>query len=92
MTSNKDREAVFSPHFREDLRYWVSTNRKTALRVLDLVEAIMRDPFQGIGKPEALKYLGPGIWSRRITKQDRIVYIVEGKQIVFLQARFHYTI
>ena len=91
MADNKDREAVFSPHFREDLWYWVSTNRKTALRVLDLIEVIMRDPFQGIGKPEALKYLGPGIWSRRITKQDRLVYIVEEKQIVFLQARFHYT-
>lgn len=90
MTSNKGREAVFSPHFREDLRYWVRTNRKTALRVIDLVEAIMRDPQTGIGKPEALKYLGPGIWSRRITKQDRMVYIVEEKQIVFLQARFHY--
>ena len=89
--SNRDRQAVFSPHFREDLRYWVSKNRKTALRVLDLIEAIMREPFQGIGKPEALKYLGPGIWSRRITKQDRLVYIVEEKQIIFLQARFHYT-
>ncbi|MBX2822367.1 MAG: type II toxin-antitoxin system YoeB family toxin [Rhodothermaceae bacterium] len=49
--NNKDREAVFSPHFREDLRYWVSKNRKTALRILDLIEAIMRDPFQGIEKP-----------------------------------------
>lgn len=89
--NNKDREVVFSPHFREDLRYWVSKNRKTALRILDLIEAIMRDPFQGIGRPEALKYLGPGIWSRCITKQDRLVYIVEEKQSVFLQARFHYT-
>ncbi len=50
----------------------------------------MRDPFDGIGKPEALKHLGPGIWSRRITKQDRLVYIVEEEQIIFLQARFHY--
>lgn len=90
MTTKKDRDAVFAPHFREDLKYWVKTNRKTTLRVFDLIEAIMRDPFEGIGKPEALKYLGPGIWSRRITRQDRLVYIVEEKQIIFLQARFHY--
>jgi toxin YoeB len=91
MTSKKDRAAVFAPPCREDIHYWVKTNRKTALRVLDLIEAVMRDPFDGIGKPEALKYLGPGIWSRRITKQDRLVYIVEEDQIIFLQARFHYT-
>lgn len=90
MTTKKDRDAVFAPHFREDLQYWVKTNRKTAFRTFDLIEAVMRDPFSGIGKPEALKYLGPGIWSRRITKQDRLVYIVEENQIIFLQARFHY--
>ena len=90
MASKKDRAAVFAPHCREDIHYWVKTNRKTALRVLDLIEAVMRDPFDGIGKPEALKHLGPGIWSRRITKQDRLVYIVEEDQIIFLQARFHY--
>ena len=58
MTSNKDREAVFSPHFREDLRYWVSKNRKTALRVFDLIEAIMRDPFQGNWKTGSIEVFG----------------------------------
>ena len=90
MTDKKDRDAVFAPQFREDLQYWVKTNRKTALRVFDLIEAVMREPFEGIGKPEALKYMGPGIWSRRITKQDRLVYIVEDDRIIFLQAHFHY--
>ena len=90
MASKKDRDAVFAPQFREDLQYWVKTNRKTALRVFDLIEAVMREPFEGIGKPEALKYMGPGIWSRRITKQDRLVYIVEDDRIIFLQAHFHY--
>ncbi len=90
MTSKKDRNAVFAPHCREDIHYWVKTNRKTALRVLDLIEAVMRDPFDGIGKPEALKHLGPGIWSRRINQRDRLVYIVEEDQVIFLQARFHY--
>ena len=90
MTTKKDRDADFASHFREDLQYWVKTNRKTALRSFDLIEAIMRDPLDGIGKPEALKHLGPGMWSRRITQQDRLIYIVEESQIIFLQASFHY--
>jgi toxin YoeB len=85
-----ERVAVFQPEFREDPRYWVEVNRKTALRVLDLIEAIMRDPFQGIGKPEPLKYLAVGAWSRRITGEHRIVYIVSDDRIDFLQARYHY--
>lgn len=84
-------ESVFQAEFREDLRYWVETDRRTALRVLALVEAIMRDPFDGIGKPEPLKYLGPGVWSRRITQEHRLVYLVTPDRIDFLQARYHYT-
>lgn len=84
------REAVFDPNFREDLTYWVTTDRKTALRVMELVESVMRDPFDGIGKPEALKYLGPGVWSRRITQEHRIVYMVKEGRIDFLQCRYHY--
>ncbi len=84
------REAVFQPEFREDLSYWVKTNRKTALRVLKIVEDVLRDPFEGIGKPEPLKYLGPGVWSRRLTQEHRIVYLVEDKRLDFLQARYHY--
>lgn len=90
-TPNKaERAAVFHPEFREDLRYWVETERKTALRIFTLIEAIMRDPFTGPGKPEPLKYLGAGIWSRRITQEHRLVYVVGQTQIDFLQARYHY--
>jgi toxin YoeB len=74
----------------EDLRYWVETNRKTALRVLDLMEAALRDPFGGIGKPEPLRHLGPDLWSRRITGGDRLVYRVTADAVDFLQARYHY--
>jgi toxin YoeB len=81
---------VFQREFREDLRYWVDTDRKIALRALDLVEAILRDPFAGIGKPEALKYLASGIWSRRLTQEHRLVYLVRADRIDFLQARYHY--
>jgi len=84
------RESVFQPEFREDLRYWVGMDRKTALRIFQLVEAIMRDPFQGIGKPEPLKFLGPGIWSRRITQEHRLVYVVGHDRIDVVQARYHY--
>jgi toxin YoeB len=84
------RSAIFHPEFREDLRYWVETDRRTALRVLDLVEAVLRDPFSGIGKPEPLKYLGAGVWSRRITQEHRLVYVVSAERIDFLQARYHY--
>jgi len=82
--------AVFQPEFREDLRYWVEVDRKVALRVLRLVEAVLRDPFSGIGKPEPLKYLGANVWSRRLTEEHRLVYLVGQDRIDFLQARYHY--
>lgn len=84
------REAVFQPEFREDLRYWVKTQRKIALKAFDLIEAVSRDPFVGLGKPEPLKYLGPGVWSRRLTQEHRFVYRVTESRIDFLQARYHY--
>lgn len=87
---SKHREAVFQPEFREDLRYWVETDRKTALRAFDIIEAVIRDPFTGIGKPEPLKYLTSGAWSRRLTQEHRIVYLVRDDRIDFLQARYHY--
>ncbi len=87
---DKGREAVFQPEFRDDLRHWVETDRKVALRAFDLIEAIMRDPFSGIGKPEPLKYLASGMWSRRLSQEHRLVYLVRDERIDFLQARYHY--
>ena len=68
----------------------METDRKVALRAFDLIEAVMRDPFTGIGKPEPLKYLASGAWSRRLTQEHRIVYLVSNDRIDFLQARYHY--
>jgi len=85
-----ERAAVFQPEFLEDLRYWVKTDRRTALRVLDLVEAAVRDPFGGIGKPEPLRFALAGCWSRRVTQEHRLVYRVSDARIDFLQARYHY--
>lgn len=61
-----------------------------AVRVLDLVDAVMRDPFVGLGKPEPLKHLLSGCWSRRITQEHRMVYRVTDEAVDFLQARYHY--
>jgi toxin-antitoxin system, toxin component, Txe/YoeB family len=86
----KGRVAVFQPEFIDDLRYWVETDRKVALRALDLIDAVLREPFSGIGKPEPLKYLASGVWSRRLTQEHRIVYLVSNVRVDFLQARYHY--
>ena len=85
-----ERDAVFHAEFREDLHYWVKTDRETALRIFELLEAVLKDPFTGIGKPEPLKYLLAGCWSRRITQEHRLVYRVSKERIDFLQARYHY--
>jgi len=85
-----ERILVFDRDFLEDLAHWVSTDRKTAIRILELVEAIRRDPFDGIGKPEPLRHLGSGVWSRRITQEHRLVYRVKEDRILFAQARYHY--
>jgi toxin YoeB len=90
LASLAERDVVFQPEFREYLHYWVTANRAVALRLLQLVEAIIRDPFNGIGKPEPLKYVQAGVWSRRITQEHRLVYKVTEKRIDFLQARYHY--
>jgi toxin YoeB len=68
----------------------VETDRRIALKALEIVEAILREPFSEIGKPEPLKYLVSGAWSRRLTQEHRIVYLVSSDRIDFLQARYHY--
>ncbi|HAX80537.1 MAG TPA: Txe/YoeB family addiction module toxin, partial [Cyanobacteria bacterium UBA11372] len=61
---NLKRDLVFDVRFLEDLTFWVETNRKTALRLLSLIEEIRRNPFEGTGKPERLKYQDANVWSR----------------------------
>jgi toxin YoeB len=95
MTSRKEKAPkshllVVEKECLEDLRWWVETDRKTALRILGLIEAVMRSPFDGIGKPELLRHLGPNLWSRRITSEHRLVYMVTDDRIHLLQARYHY--
>lgn len=84
------REAFFHPEFIDDLRYWVEKDRKLVLRAFKIIEDILRDPFDGIGKPEPLKHLAPGTWSRRLNREHRIIYVVQDDRNDFLQARYHY--
>lgn len=84
------RVAVCHPEFLEDLRHWVENDRRTARRLLDLVEATLRAPFSGPGKPEPLKHLGADVWSRRITQEHRFVYLLQDGRMDCLQGRYHY--
>jgi toxin YoeB len=84
------REAVFHPEFVEDLMWWVQQDRRTASRILELMSETTREPFSGKGKPEPLKFVLSGCWSRRINQEHRLVYRIGDTRIDFLQARYHY--
>ncbi len=81
---------VFTPHGWDDYRHWQSTDKTTLKRVNRLLDATLRDPLSGIGKPEALRHILAGCWSRRIDDEHRLVYLVNGEDLVVLQARYHY--
>ena len=80
----------FSSQFKDDLKWWFKTDPKKASKILDLVTEVMKNPFQGIGKPEPLKYINSDIWSRRIDLENRLIYRISQNQIDFLACRFHY--
>ena len=85
---------VFTPHGWGDYTYWLTADRTTLERINRLIEDSRRDPTSGIGKPEPLRHLLAGTWTRRITEEHRLVYLVylvDGDDLVILQARFHYT-
>ena len=84
-------EIVFLPKAEEDMAYWIKTGDKTILKkIAQLVRAIVEDPYSGIGKPEALKYDLAPKWSRRISKEHRIVYHVQGDILYVYSVRGHY--
>ena len=85
-----NRSPGFSSKFKEDLAWWFKQDFHKAAKILDLVTAVMQNPFEGIGKPEALKYMDADIWSRRIDLEHRLVYRVGNAQIDFLACRYHY--
>lgn len=81
----------FSDNAWEDYLYWQQADKKMLKRVNDLIKAIQRDPFQGIGKPEPLRHALAGYWSRRINDEHRIVYKVEAGVLLIAQVRYHYV-
>jgi toxin YoeB len=81
---------VFTPNGWEDYQHRVQTDRATLKRLNRLIDDVLRDPFTGIGKPEQLRHVLSGAWSRRITEEHRLVYLVDGDDVVILQARYHY--
>ncbi len=83
-------KVIFSETGWEDYLYWQKTDKKLLKRTNDLIKAIMRDPFDGIGKPEPLKHSLSGYWSRRITDEHRIVYKLSDDALLIAQCRYHY--
>ncbi|MEP1938268.1 MAG: Txe/YoeB family addiction module toxin [Balneola sp.] len=81
---------IFTKHSWEDYQYWISTDKKILKRINLLIKEIQRDPFAGIGKPEALKHALSGYWSRRINEEHRIVYKVVDDCLYIAQLRYHY--
>lgn len=81
---------VFTPHGWDDYTFWVETDRLILKRINRLIDAALRDPFAGIGKPEPLRHLLSGAWSRRIADEHRLVYLLDDQDLVILQARYHY--
>jgi toxin YoeB len=84
------RNLVFTPGGWEDYLYWVSQDKKTLNKINSLIKDSQRDPFVGIGKPEALKENYSGSWSRRIDDKNRLVYSVTEHEIKIESCRFHY--
>lgn len=82
---------VFTPQGWEDYTYWQGRDRAVLKRINRLVDDALRHLADGIGKPELLKYGIDGAWSRRITEEHRLVYVVLGEDLVILQARYHYA-
>lgn len=81
---------VFAEEAWDDYLYWQKQDRKMVERINKLIQEIQRDPFAGIGKPEALKHALAGFWSRRITDEHRVVYKVDGDALLIAQLRYHY--
>lgn len=88
--SQSQRLIAFSNAAWQDYVWWQTQDRKTLRRINLLVEATLREPFTGIGKPEPLRENLSGYWSRRIDESNRLVYAVEDDQIVVIGCRYHY--
>jgi toxin YoeB len=83
-------QLVFDPNALEDLRFWIDADRRKALKIIALLEDIVKTPFAGLGKPEPLRFELKGCWSRRIDQEHRLVYKAEKDAVVILACQYHY--
>ena len=74
----------------EDFSYWLKNDKRKVARILELIKDIQKHPFEGIGKPEALKYNLQGYYSRRINQEHRLIYKIEANELVIISCRYHY--
>jgi toxin YoeB len=84
------RKIAFLPRGFDEFNQWAINDKKIYAKIVTLIKDIQRDPFSGLGKPEALKYELSGLWSRRITDEHRLVYIIAPEEVVIVSCRFHY--
>jgi len=84
------RNIVFEPQAFQDFNNWAREDKKIYGKIVNLISDILRSPFDGIGKPEPLKYELKGYWSRRITDEHRLVYKVTEDAVIIVGCRFHY--
>ncbi len=84
------RNIEFVPKAFKEYLNWIETDRKTALKIGDLIRDTLRDPFTGLGKPEALKHQYKGLWSRRIDQEHRLVYRITEQSIIVFSCYLHY--
>ena len=84
------RQLSWDPDAWTDYVYWRQTDKQLLKRINELIKDCLRSPFDGIGKPEALKANLRGFWSRRITDEHRLVCKVDDERILIIQCRFHY--
>ena len=80
----------FTAHGWKDYLYWQSKDKTVIKRINQLIKDILRSPYEGIGKPEPLKFDLTGFWSRRITREHRLVYMIRNDVLIVLQCRYHY--
>ncbi|MDP3332501.1 MAG: Txe/YoeB family addiction module toxin [Methylococcaceae bacterium] len=80
----------FEPSAFDDFNQWAIDDKKAYKRIVSLIKDISRSPYQGLGKPEALKYELQGYWSRRIDDEHRLVYKVENDRLIIISCRYHY--
>jgi len=84
------RHVEFVPEAFKEYQDWIETDRKLALRIGDLIRDILRSPFEGIGKPEALKHQFKGYWSRKINREHRLIYKITDDSVLIVSCYSHY--